>query len=99
MYSLDSVPSFDTHPSWFKEHLIRKSLEMAGKTETSGPSEVGGGDWVTALNNMKSNVVTEINTQVVYKCSLKLVGFFGFFRLLLGIGKRISKVNERRGHL
>ena len=75
MYSLDSVPSFETHPDWFKDHLIKKGLKMAGKQKTSGPNDIGGGDWVTALNNMKSNVVTEINTQVVNKCSLKLLGF------------------------
>ena len=48
---------------------------MAGKTKLSGSGDVGGGDWITALNNMKSNVVTEINTQVVNKCSRKLLGF------------------------
>ena len=67
MYSLDSVPMNITHPTWFREHLISKNLKrtMADKGKQSGSADVGGGDWVTALNNMKSNVVTEINTQVV----------------------------------
>ena len=58
-------------PSWFEKHLVRKEREriMAEKTKLSGSGDVGGGDWVTALNNMKSTVVTEINTQVVNKCS------------------------------
>ena len=76
-----------THPSWFKNHLIKKGRSMAGKTKLSGSGDVGGGDWITALNNMKSNVVTEINTQVVNKCSRKLLDF----SLEVGKGKVLKR--------